>query len=85
MTDRVIDPRNYLDLAGGREDIAVALKAKDDARDHRAAIESGINAIGDNPEALATIRGLVEVLKPGAQDYNVVDRVEAALKGDTDG
>jgi hypothetical protein len=29
VTERRIDPRNYLDLAGGREDIAVALEQQD--------------------------------------------------------
>lgn len=29
MTERSINPSNYLDLAGGREDIAVALEQKD--------------------------------------------------------
>jgi hypothetical protein len=32
MTERRIDPSNYLDLAGGREDLAVELRMQDEAR-----------------------------------------------------
>lgn len=58
MTERLIDPSNYLDLAGGREDIAVMLMEADRKRTLQAQLFAAIPGA-----TLSTLEDMVRMVE----------------------